>query len=136
MSYDWGYKTGKASAKEIGLHPAKPAAPTRVTVASHTRAPRISKPKMPSAPMAPQPAAQAPTQAEMPQFAKGGAVKCAKGGGIHIKPENKGKLHAKLGIPAGQKIPAAKISKAKNSSSAAERKEATFAQNAAKWNKK
>jgi hypothetical protein len=52
---------------------------------------------------------------------------------INIKPENKGKLHAKLGVPEGDKIPAAKLAKAKKSSSPAERKEATFAENARKW---
>jgi hypothetical protein len=55
--------------------------------------------------------------------------------GIHIKPANKGKLHAKLGVPQGQPIPAKKLAKAKASSSPVERKEATFAQNAKTWNK-
>jgi len=41
--------------------------------------------------------------------------------GINIKPANKGKLHAEL-------------AKAKRSSSPAERKRATFAENAKKWN--
>ena len=58
------------------------------------------------------------------------------GRGIHIKPENKGKLHKALGVAAGSKIPASKIAKAKGSSSPAMRKMATFAQNAKKWNKK
>jgi len=49
---------------------------------------------------------------------------------INIKPANRGKLHAKLGVPQGEKIPAAKLAKAKKSSSPALRKEATFAQNA------
>lgn len=55
--------------------------------------------------------------------------------GIHIKPQNKGKLHRALGVPQGQKIPASKIAAAKNSGSPSLRKQATFAQNAAKWNK-
>ncbi len=53
--------------------------------------------------------------------------------GIHIKPENKGKLHEKLGVPSGERIPASKLEAAKHSSSAAERKEANFAANARKW---
>lgn len=61
--------------------------------------------------------------------------KKARGGSIHIKPENKGKLHAKLGVPQGEKIPQAKLKEAKHSSSLAERKEANFAVNAAKWKK-
>ncbi len=59
----------------------------------------------------------------------------AKGGGIHIKPENKGKLHKETGTPKGKKIPEAKLEAAKNSSSPAERKRATFAENARHWNK-
>ena len=54
---------------------------------------------------------------------------------IKIKPANKGKLHADLGVPAGEPIPAAKIAKAKNSPSPAVRQRATFAQNAKKWAK-
>lgn len=54
---------------------------------------------------------------------------------IRIKPSRRGLLHKKLGVPAGQKIPAAKVAAAKNSSSPALRKEATFAQNAVKWRK-
>lgn len=52
---------------------------------------------------------------------------------INIKPSHKGLLHKKLGVPQGQKIPASKIAAAKNSPSAATRKQATFAQNAKKW---
>lgn len=59
-----------------------------------------------------------------------------KGGGIHIKKENKGKLHKELGVPEGKKIPEKKLEKAKNSSSPAERKRATFAENAKHWNHK
>jgi len=54
---------------------------------------------------------------------------------IQIKPQNRGKLHAKLGVPQNQKIPAKKLAKAAASSSPAERKEAVFAENAKKWNK-
>ncbi len=48
---------------------------------------------------------------------------------IRIKPSRRGLLHKKLGVPLGTKIPAAKIAKAKKSSSPALRKEAVFAQN-------
>ena len=54
--------------------------------------------------------------------------------GIDIKPKNKGKLHKELGVPAGKKIPAAALAHAKNSKNPAERKRATFAENAKKWN--
>lgn len=50
--------------------------------------------------------------------------------GIEIKPSHKGKLHRALGVPEGQKIPAAKLQQAKHSKSAAVRKEANFASNA------
>lgn len=53
---------------------------------------------------------------------------------INIKPSHKGLLHKKLGVKAGNKIPASKIAAAKNSSSPATRKQATFAANAKKWN--
>lgn len=49
---------------------------------------------------------------------------------IDIKPSRKGLLHKKLGVPQGEKILAAKLAKAKASSSPALRKEATFATNA------
>jgi hypothetical protein len=55
--------------------------------------------------------------------------------GIHIKPSHKGLLHKELGVASGSKIPAAKLAKAKNSSNPAERKRATFAENAKKWKK-
>jgi len=54
---------------------------------------------------------------------------------IKIKPSHKGLLHKDLGVPQGEKIPAAKLAKAKNSSNPAVRKRATFAQNAKKWAK-
>jgi hypothetical protein len=53
---------------------------------------------------------------------------------IHIKPSHKGLLHKKLGDKAGKKLTVAEEEKAKHSSSPAERKEATFALNARKWN--
>lgn len=48
---------------------------------------------------------------------------------IHIKPSHKGLLHKKLGVPQGEKIPQAKIEKARHSKSPALRKEAVFAEN-------
>lgn len=52
---------------------------------------------------------------------------------IEIKPSHKGRLHAALGVPQGEKIPPEKIEQAKHSSSPALRKQANFASNAAKW---
>lgn len=54
--------------------------------------------------------------------------------GIAIKPQNRGKLHAKLGVPQDKPIPAAKLAKATHSKSPAERKEANFAETAKGWN--
>ncbi len=56
--------------------------------------------------------------------------------GIHIKPENKGKLHADTHTASDKKIPEAKIEKAERSSDPAVRKRAVFAENAKHWNKK
>lgn len=53
--------------------------------------------------------------------------------GIHIKAANKGKLHADLGVAKGKKLTSAELAKAKHSDNPAERKRATFAQNARKW---
>lgn len=50
--------------------------------------------------------------------------------GINIKPSHEGRLHEALGVPAGQKIPAAKLAAAKKSTNPQIRKEATFAENA------
>jgi hypothetical protein len=55
---------------------------------------------------------------------------------IHIKASHKGKLHQDLGVKKGKKLTMAQINKAKNSSSAAERKRAQFAINAKGWKKK
>ncbi len=52
---------------------------------------------------------------------------------IHINPAHRGELHRETGTPAGQKIPESKIQAAKHSGSAAERKRATFAENARHW---
>lgn len=52
---------------------------------------------------------------------------------IKIKPSHKGRLHAKLGIKQGEKIPLSSLVRAKHSSPGAERKEANFAINARKW---
>ena len=46
-----------------------------------------------------------------------------------IKPSHRGLLHKKLGVPQGEKIPEAKIEKARKSKSPALRKEAVFAEN-------
>lgn len=53
---------------------------------------------------------------------------------IKIKPSHKGLLHKNLGVKQGGKIPLSSLVKAKNSSSPAVRKRATFAMNARKWN--
>ena len=47
-----------------------------------------------------------------------------------IKPSHKGLLHKALNVPAGQKIPLAKIETALHSGSPKLRKEANFANNA------
>jgi hypothetical protein len=48
---------------------------------------------------------------------------------IHIKPSHEGLLHKELGVPTDEKIPEAKLEKAKHSENPAERKRATFAEN-------
>lgn len=53
--------------------------------------------------------------------------------GIRIKPANKGKLHATLGVAKSKRIPAAALAKAKSSPDPLTRKRATFAINARKW---
>ena len=53
---------------------------------------------------------------------------------IAIKPSHRGLLHKELHVSTGKTIPLAKMLKAKNSSDPAERKRATFAINARKWN--
>ena len=58
-----------------------------------------------------------------------------KNNGNKIKPENEGKLHEKLGIKKGDKIPVSKL-KVKKTDSPKLVKEKTFAKNAGKWNKK
>ena len=52
---------------------------------------------------------------------------------IHIKPENKGKLHEELGVPEGEKIPEKKLEKAKKHAAPAEKKQIVFAENAKKF---
>lgn len=54
---------------------------------------------------------------------------------INIKKSHKGLLHKNLGIKQGEHIPLKALARAKNSSSPAERKRATFAMNARKWHK-
>jgi hypothetical protein len=53
-----------------------------------------------------------------------------------IKPSRRGLLHKKLGVPQGEKIPAAKLAAAKKSSSPSLRKEAVFAENFGKGKKR
>ena len=60
----------------------------------------------------------------------------AKGDPIHIKPENKGKLHRALDVPAGKPIPAGKLEKAENSKNPKLREEANFAKNAKSFKRK
>jgi hypothetical protein len=59
---------------------------------------------------------------------------------IRIKPANRGKLHKKMGVPKGEKLPTAAIAKkkaaAKKSGDTATVKQTTFALNARKWAKK
>lgn len=59
----------------------------------------------------------------------------SKGSGIKLNPANKGKLHKTLHVPKGEKIPVAKIEKAKASPNPVTRKRANFALNAKKWAK-
>lgn len=53
---------------------------------------------------------------------------------IHIKKSHEGLLHEELGVKPGQKIGIGQLMKAKHSKSPAERKRATFAENARHWN--
>lgn len=55
---------------------------------------------------------------------------------IKIKPANKGKLHADMGVPAGKKITTSALKKALPKADPAEKKRIVFAENARKWNKK
>lgn len=52
---------------------------------------------------------------------------------IHIKESHKGRLHAALHVPEGEKIPTEKIDKAVKSESPELRKMANFAKNSAHW---
>ena len=67
--------------------------------------------------------------------AKSRADKCARGGGVHIKPSHRGLLHKDLGVKSGSKIPEAKLKKAEHSKDPAVKKRAVFAENAKHWNK-
>lgn len=46
-----------------------------------------------------------------------------------VPPENKGKLHRRLGVPEGKKIPAGKLEKALHSNDSTLKREAQFAEN-------
>lgn len=54
---------------------------------------------------------------------------------IHIKKSHRGELHRELHIPLGQKIPVKTLIKLKKTGTAKEKKQATFALNARKWNR-
>lgn len=60
----------------------------------------------------------------------------AKGKWIASATKNKGALHRNLGVPAGQKIPAKKLTKAANSTSPTIRKEAALAKTLKSFSKK
>ena len=53
---------------------------------------------------------------------------------IHIKPSHEGLLHKDLGIKKGKKIPLKEEEAEKAHGTPAEKKRATFAINARKWN--
>lgn len=55
---------------------------------------------------------------------------------IHIKSSHEGRLHSAAGVAKGKKIPLAKEEALKAHGTPAEKKEANFAINARKWNKK
>ncbi len=59
----------------------------------------------------------------------------ARGGGIHIKAANVGKLHRDLGVASDKKISPSKLEHAKEGASPAEKKRIVFAENARKWNR-
>lgn len=52
---------------------------------------------------------------------------------IDIKPSHKGRFHRDVGKKPGQKITESDIQKGKHSKNPAERKRATFAENARHW---
>jgi hypothetical protein len=53
--------------------------------------------------------------------------------GIHIKKSHEGLLHKDTGTPTGEPISESSLQEAKHSSNPAERKRATFAENARHW---
>jgi hypothetical protein len=59
-----------------------------------------------------------------------------KSAAIKIKPSHKGLLHQSMGVPEGEKIPAAKLEALKAHGTPAERRRANFALNARKWHHK
>jgi len=52
---------------------------------------------------------------------------------IHIKKSHEGMLHRELGVKPGERIGLGKLMAAKHSKNPAERKRATFAENARHW---
>lgn len=97
----------------------------RVTVKSYARGGAVKK-AFPKAPPKP-----TPVEKDVPK-----SPQMAKGGKINIKPENKGKLHKALGVPADKKIPEAKLAKAAKSSNPVLKKRAVFAENAKSFDHK
>lgn len=71
-------------------------------------------------------------------LAKGGSTMASSGGGIHLNPANRGKLHEAMGIPEGKTISLGQLmktkAKAKGTGNSTLMKRATFAANAKKWN--
>jgi hypothetical protein len=57
----------------------------------------------------------------------------AEKGSIRIKPSHKGDLHRDLGVPRGTPLSDRLLAAAKKSPNPAERKRATFAENAKRW---
>jgi hypothetical protein len=55
---------------------------------------------------------------------------------VSIPKSHKGRLHEALGVPADEKIPVAKIEKAKHSKDPHMRQMATYADNARHWSGK
>jgi len=53
-----------------------------------------------------------------------------------LGPESKGKLHKKLGVPEGKKIPSGKLEKAEHSKNPTLKKEANLAKTLKGMNKK
>lgn len=55
---------------------------------------------------------------------------------ISIKPSHRERLHATLGLPGDEPIPAAKLASAKKTAGPVEKKQIVFAQNSRRWQHK